>query len=317
LLDSRRLNYFLRIAEAGSFSRAAIKLGVAQPALSHHIRQLEETLGVKLLVRRSRGVGVTEAGAALLKHARAIVGRMEEAERDLRSSLLQVTGSVHLGLASSVAASLTPLLLREVSTRHPGIVIRIVEGSSTMLAELIATERLDLALNLEGVTQRQAIPLFKEDLYLVSAPEKLGKTRNDSIPFKNAIALPLVLPAPAHSMRTLVDRRAAEQGLSVNVAYEVDGFEPIKAAMRAGLGYSILSWAAIQLEISEHKISARRIIRPAIQRTMVLDSSPGGRSSRAAMTVRNIIVDVIVRLMRDGTWRGLLLLPSDQNKLAV
>lgn len=307
MLDSRRLLYFLRIVEAGSFSRAAAKLGVAQPALSHHIRKLEEYLDVTLLVRRSSGVTLTEAGANLLKHTRAIIGHIDEAEYELRKTSDRITGGVSMGLASSVAKSLTPLLLREVSRRHPGITLRIVEGASTALAELIQTERLDLALNLERVAQRKAVPLFKEDLFLVAAKGKFGRAFGDTISFKDAVAFPLVLPAQPHTMRVLIERTAATQGLPVNVAYEVDGFEPLKASMLAGLGYSILSWAAIEVENRERKISARRIVSPAIQRTMVLDSSPNGRSSRAVLAVHAIVADVIARLIRDDTWRGLLL----------
>ncbi len=114
MLDSRRLLYFLRIAEFGSFSQAAVSLGVAQPALSHHVRQLEKYLGTTLLIRQTRGVVVTEAGAKLLEHARVIVERMEKAEGELRSEAQQIAGAVTLGLASSIATSLAPVLLRDV-----------------------------------------------------------------------------------------------------------------------------------------------------------------------------------------------------------
>lgn len=313
MLDSRRLLYFLRIVETGSFSRAAAKLGVAQPALSHHIRKLEEYLDVTLLVRRSSGVTLTEAGANLLKYTRAIIGHIDEAEYELRRASHRITGSVSLGLASSVAKSLTPLLLREISRQHPGITVRIVEGASTALAEWIQTERLDLALNLERVAQRKAVPLFKEDLFLVAARGKFGRARGGTISFKDAVALPLVLPAQPHTMRMLIERTAAMRGLPINVAYEVDGFEPLKASMLAGLGYSILSWGAIETENRERKVSAMRIVSPAIQRTIVLDSSPGGRSSRAVLAVHTTVADVIARLVRDDTWRGVLLYQPGKN----
>lgn len=304
MLDSRRLYYFLRIAEFGSFSRAALELGVAQPALSHHMRQLERYLGATLLVRRPRGVTVTEAGATLLEHARAVVDRMDLAERDLRSSSLEITGTVNLGLASSVAASLTPHLLSQTRAEHPGISLHVVEGASTTLHEWIQSERLDLAVNLEGVAQDRAEPFFDETLYLVGPAGKLAGGGEVDVPFAKAVALPLILPTRPHSMRALIERTAAERGLEVNIAFEVDGFELLKATVGAGLGYSILSWAAIHTANAEGKVSASRITKPSIRRTMVLDASPRGRSSRAALAVQDTIRDIVGRLFRANSWRG-------------
>ena len=307
MLDSRRLYYFLRITEAGSFSQAASELGVAQPALSHHIAQLEKYLGVTLLVRRPRGVTVTEAGASLLEHARAVVERMDLAERDLRNSSLEISGTVKIGLASSVAASLTPHLLSEMKQRHPSISLHVVEGVSTTLNEWIQSERLDLAVNLEGVAQERAVPFFDEDLYLVGPAGRFDEGGGSSIRFEKAVALPLVMPTQPHSMRTLIERTAAEHGFAVNVAYEVDGFEPLKASVRAGLGYSILSWAATHPDSSsDGKVSASRIVKPSIRRTMVLDASPKGRVSRAALATQDAVSEIVTRLFQANLWRGAL-----------
>jgi LysR family nitrogen assimilation transcriptional regulator len=304
LLDTRRLLYFLRIADCGSFSQAAITLGVAQPALSHHMRQLEEYLGTTLLVRRARGVTVTDAGANLLEHARVIVERIEKAENDLRSGARQIVGTVNLGLASSVAASLTPTLVREIRDRQPGIVLRIVEGTSTALAEWIKSERVDLAVNLQAVAQDRAEPLFSEDLYLVGSDSAFGPPQNTEIRFKEAMTYPLVLPTRPHTMRTLLEQTAAEQGVSVKPVFEVNGFEPLKAVVSAGLGYSILSWAAIQTECAEGKVKALRIVDPVIRRTIVLDSSPRGRSSRAATVVGEIVRKTVCEKFEAELWRG-------------
>lgn len=305
-LDSRRLLYFLRIAEFGSFSRAAVSLGVAQPALSHHIRQLEEELGVQLLVRRPRGVTVTGAGAGLVEHARAILARIDEAEQELRSNAQQISGTVSLGLVTSVATSLTPLLLAEIRRRHPGVRLHIAEGASTSLSEWVRSETLDLALNLEGIAQPKAAPLFSEDLYLVGIPPVLAVLDDAPVAFRDALSRPLILPTRRHSMRLLIEQRAAEQGATVSTVFDVDGSEPTKAAVAAGLGCSILSWAAIHRETAEGRLAAARIIRPSIRRTIVVDTSPKGRSSRAALAVRATMTDIVAGLFHANIWRGLL-----------
>lgn len=311
ILDSRRLLYFLRIAEFGSLSQAAKSLGVAQPALSHYIRQLEEHLGITLLVRRPRGVAVTEAGANLLEHARAIVERIEEAERDLRSQSREITGTVNLGLPSSIAAPLTPLLLKALRERHPGIVLHVVEGTSMALTEWVKAERLDITLNLEGVVEHRTTPLFSEDLYLVGSAGTLDHLGKRGIGFQEAAAFPLMLPTRRHSMRMLIERIALEQGLTIRTVYEIDGFGPLKAAVAEGLGYSILSWAALQKEHAAGELSAARIVRPSIRRTIVLDVPPHGRLLRAGLAVQTILCDLIVDLFRTQTWRGQLRFAAD------
>lgn len=311
LLDSRRLLYFLRIAEFGSFSQAAKSLHVAQPALSHHIRQMEEHLGVPLFIRRPRGIVLTEAGTTLLDHARTIVKRIEDAEHDLHNHAREVAGSVTLGLANSIAAPLTPLLLKAVHYRHPGIALRLVEGTSAALVEWIRSEQLDMAMNLESVVDRQSIPLFNEDLYLVGPPGVFAAGGETRIPFKDAAAFSLILPTRRHSMRMLIERAAVERGLTIETIYEIDGLGPLKSSVAAGLGHSILSWAAIQPECDAGILSAALIVRPSLRRTMVLDIATRGQPSRASLAVRSILREILADLFQTKTWHGQLRFDPD------
>lgn len=306
LLDSRRLLYFLRIAEFGSFSQAAKSLRIAQPALSYHVRQMEEFLGVSLFKRRSRGVTLTEEGTALLRHARYIISRIEDAEHELRSHTLEVAGSVTLGLASSIAAPLTPLLLKALHSKHKRIILHLVEGNSAALAEWVISERLDMALNLEDVVEHQCMPLFSEDLYLVGPTGMFARNGESKISFKEATTFPLMLPARHHSMRMLIEKAAVKRALTIRAIYEIDGHGPLKAAVATGLGHSILSWAAIQQECATDLLSAARIVRPSLRRTMVLDTSTRGQPSRASLAVRAILNEIIVDLFRSKTWHGQL-----------
>ena len=307
MLDARRLAYFLRIAELGSISRAAAQLGVAQPALSHHIRLLEAELGVPLLVRHARGVTATEAGDALAEHARGIMRRIEAAEEDLRNTAGRLVGAVTVGIASSLAESLAPPLLRTVTARYPEVVVRIVEATSTVLAEAVRSERIGVAVNLQGVAESRAEPLFDEDLYLVAGRDlPLGH----EITLRQALALPLILPSRPHSMRSLIDRMAADHQQITNIATEVDGFQSLKAVIEAGLGYSILSWTAVERQVKAGLVTAAPIVSPTLTRTMVLDMSPGSRGQRSALAIRQVIIEVVASLFDDGIWRGVLRLPG-------
>jgi len=311
LLDSRRLLYFLRIAEFGSFSQAAKSLHVAQPALSHHIRQMEAHLGAPLFIRRPRGVVLTEAGAMLLDHARTIVRRIEDAEHDLRHHAREVAGRVTLGLASSIAAPLTPPLIEAVRSTYPGIALHLVEGTSTALVEWIKSEQLDMAMNLESVVEHRCLPLFNEDLYLVGPAGRFAGEGATRIPFMEAAAHPLMLPTRRHSMRILIERAAVERGLTIETVFEIDGLGPLKSSVASGLGYSIMSWAAIQPECAAGILSAALIVRPSLRRTMVLDTATRGQPSRAALAVRTVLREIITELFRTRTWHGQLRLDPD------
>jgi LysR family nitrogen assimilation transcriptional regulator len=145
-MDLRQLKYFLAVADAGGFSKAAERVCVAQPALSAHVARLEEELGAPLFSRSSKGATLTQAGTVLVDHATDIFKRIRNTEDAVRHASDEVRGTVSLGLPATMSIVLAVPLLREIRTKWPGISLRLLEGHSGWLQEWLAAGRLDKAV---------------------------------------------------------------------------------------------------------------------------------------------------------------------------
>jgi LysR family nitrogen assimilation transcriptional regulator len=168
-MDLKQLEYFVRVAEVGSFTRAAIALDIAQPALSRQIRLLEVELHQNLLVRNGRGATPTEAGKLLLEHGRGILHQVSRAKEELGRVRGALAGRVAIGMPPSVARVLAVPLIREFRRTMPDATLSIMEGLSVSMHEGPADGRLDIAL-LYNATARAGIeltPLVDEPLFLV------------------------------------------------------------------------------------------------------------------------------------------------------
>ena len=168
-MDLKQLEYFVRVAELGSFTRAAIELDVAQPALSRQVRLLEVELRQTLLVRNGRGAVPTEAGKLLLDHGRGILHQVERAREDLGRLRGGLAGRVAVGLPTSVARVLTVPLTRAFREALPEARLSISEGLSGSLQEGLASGRLDIVVlyNAQPSRELDITPLLEEPLLLV------------------------------------------------------------------------------------------------------------------------------------------------------
>ena len=148
-MELRQLRYFVAIAEHGAFSKAASKVFVAQSALSHQLAQLEEELGVPLLLRTRRGVELTEPGRVFLAHAISILRQTEDARSSVRSVMGEPTGKVVFGIPHSVSNALALPLLRAVRQQFPKIELELTEeltGNLTAQALLMKANPEQAAL---------------------------------------------------------------------------------------------------------------------------------------------------------------------------
>src|SRR6478735_194975 len=168
-MDLLEIRYFLAAAAAGSLSRAAVRLGVSQPALSRQIGSLEAGLGRELFYRHGRGVTLTEAGQRFLAVAQTVMQQLTEVQEELSTGALDATGSVTLGIPPSLAASMGADLALRFSARFPRARLRIREAFSGILLEWTEAARLDLAVlyNARSSASLIATPLLLEDLFLI------------------------------------------------------------------------------------------------------------------------------------------------------
>ena len=256
-MDLRQLEYFVRVAELGSFTRAAQQLRIAQPALSRQVRLLEVELRQNLLTRNGRGAVPTEAGKLMLERGRGILHQVERAKEDLGKVRGGLSGRVAIGMPTSVARMLAVSLVREFRKQLPQATIAIQEGLSVAMQEALANGRLDIALlyNAMPSPEIELSPLLEEALYLVKPAIRSTKALHSTSAAKKAklpkisladIAnLPLVIPTKPNAIRNLVETRLGDLGLRPTIALEIDGVSSILDLVADGAGCAVLPQSAV------------------------------------------------------------------------
>lgn len=248
-MELKQLEYFVRVAELGSFTRAASALHTTQPMLSRQVRMLEVELHQTLLTRNGRGAAPTEAGQLLLEHGRGILHQVERAREDLARVRGGLAGRVALGLPPSVARVLTVPLTRAFRLQLPQAQLSISEGLSTAMQEALSAGRLDTAVlyNTVSVPGLELSPLTSEELLLVQprAPGLTDGAAPSAIALQDISALPLVIPSRPNAIRMFVESEMAALGCRPSIGLEIDGISAILDLVDDGAGCAILSRNAV------------------------------------------------------------------------
>ena len=298
LIDIRRLRYFRAIGEAGSVSEAARRLGVAQPALSYHLREIELDYGGELFSRSRTGMELNEAGRLLLDHSVIILAQVERAELELRNFKSRKAGGpqvVRLAAIPSLATLLTPRLLAEMTARFPAHSLYVLESNTRESRALLARGEVDLAVTIADATVPEHAHLVREELFLVMSAGHPDRN-TDPIAFTDVLKEPLILPSRGRPVRNLVEHHAAALNLGVSVAYEIDGLNPRKQATISALGRTLMPWISIPEEISAGTLRARSIMSPHVDRAIALerreDLDPG-LGDNMQNSLRRILTELI------------------------
>ncbi|CAN7609567.1 LysR family transcriptional regulator [Acidovorax sp. Leaf76] len=248
-MDLKQLEYFVRVAELGSFTRAAAALDVAQSALSRQIRLLEVELRQNLLVRNGRGATPTEAGKLLVEHGRGILHQMARAREDMDRMRGGLSGRVAIGLPNSVARVMTVPLTRAFRQELPEARLSISEGLSGAILEGLVSGRLDIVVlyNAQPSRDIDVAHLIDEDLVLVRVrPPGLAEDPPPGpIPLAEVARLPLIIPSRPNAIRMHVESEMANIGCRPEVALEIDGVSAILDLVADGAGCAILSRNAL------------------------------------------------------------------------
>lgn len=313
-MEIRQLRSFVQIVDLGSFTRAAQRLNVAQPALSQQIAALETELEVQLLVRSPRGARPTEAGKALYRQARLILRQTQDAGSIARAAGRAVAGTVSLGLPTSTCTMIALPLIEAVRRRHPLLRLQLTESPSAHLTELTLNGRLDLAvLSLEAPTRGlRALPLLEERLFFVeqagAAPAAAGRLRR--ISWKEVVQHPLALPSRPNPLRLRVDSALAGLGLEAQVAVEVNSMGTLAELVCTGQACSILAWSAVGREALAGRLKLRELAAPGVSRQLLLCRPDTANADSAILAVQALVFDTVAQLVGEGVWRGARLPPG-------
>ncbi|MEJ8846082.1 LysR substrate-binding domain-containing protein [Variovorax rhizosphaerae] len=296
-MDLKQLQYFVRVAELGSFTRASAVLDIAQPALSRQVRMLEVELRLNLLTRNGRGVTTTEAGRLLLEHGRGILHQVARMREELGRVHGALAGRVSLGLPPSVAKALTVPLTREFRKRLPSAALSVSEGLSTYMQESLLTGRLDIALLYNPIPSPdlEIAPLMEEELFLIgrrsqkASAKEVGAART----LADVAKLPLVIPTRPNAIRMHVEMQMAEIGCRPNIALEIDGITAILDLVADGAGYAILPRHSLRTSDQPQAFVVHPIVQPSLRSKLSI--------AIAANRPSTLTQKAMVELLRDVT----------------
>jgi LysR family nitrogen assimilation transcriptional regulator len=310
-MELRQLRYFLSIADCGSFSKAALRVFIAQSALSHQVAQLEDELGTPLFHRSRRGVELTEAGSRFFPHAVSILRQAEEAIASARSGTAEPRGKVVFGIPHSVSNALALPLLRAVRQQLPKVQLELTEELTGNLSKQLRTGQIHMAVLFDDghLSEFAATPLLSEQMYLIE-PAREGKKRRANVPFKEVLAMPLILPASPHGVRPIIDNAAARAGLAPPVVEaDISSISILRTTLLAGLGRTLLPLMPFHHEISTGLLSASKVNNPPLERTLVLCASGHIPASSASQAVEAVTLSLVGELCQTGHWQGAKLIP--------
>jgi LysR family nitrogen assimilation transcriptional regulator len=300
-MDLKQLEYFVRVAELGSFTRAAIALDVAQPALSRQVRLLEVELRQSLLTRNGRGALPTEAGKLLLAHGRGILHQVERAREELGRVRGSLAGRVAVGLPTSLARVLTVPLIRAFRIELPDATLAISEGLSVPMQESLIAGRLDIAVlyNAQPTAEIEITPLLEEDLLLVQRrPSGLPEDPPPGpITLRELGQLPLVIPTRPNAIRMHVESELANIGCRLNIALEIDGVSAILDLVADGAGYAVLSRNAVSSSIRPSAFSVRTITAPVLRTKVSMATSSLRPTTLTQQTTLKLLHKTICKIV--------------------
>lgn len=302
-MDLVSLRYFIETARQRSISKAAVALGVVQPALTRRIQMLEERLGVELLMRHRRGVEPTEAGRIVLERGELILRMSQHLETEVRSLGAETVGQVGLGFPPSIANLFIGRLLSESIARYPRLELYLQEDYSPAVRDSLLAGRIELGI-MSCEAQHPDLtlqPLFEESMWLIGRPQDWTFPKGPLKP-KVLHNLPVIIGSFMH---TLLKRHEARLNFRLRVIAEADSFTLAREALRAGAGFLVVPPSSVDRELA----SAEFVGAPldGLSVTRGLFHHRDRPLTRATLAVRDMIHQEVQHLFasRPGIFRSL------------
>jgi len=271
-VDLRQLDYFVHVAELGSFSKAAVLLSIAQSALSTRVRKLEVELKQPLLHRNGRGVTPTDAGRRLLQHARGILMQVDRTREELAEFRSTPSGHIVIGLPPTIARLLTVPVLKDFRGHFAEASIGVMEGLSASIVEWLTTGRIDIGLvyNPAPSPAIEIVPLHEEPMYLIGTGSEGRLPGGRAVPLRQLPRYPLIVPSRPNANRMRIEAQLAYFGLKPTIVLEVDGVATVLDAVREGYGYTVLPLTTVRPYNAEDSFSIQPIVKPKLMIQLAL-----------------------------------------------
>ena len=251
-MDLRRLEIFVKVAELGSFSRAADALFLTQPTVSEHIRALEDELGVQLLDRLGRGTTPTKAGTLLLGYARRMLTLSREARQAIEQFQGRMSGELVLGGSTIPGEYVLPALIGAFRAKYPDVSISLRIGPSRQVQDWVEQGHVEIGVvgALPASRALESRPLMSDDIVLVVPPEHAWVARK-TVTLEDVTREPLIVRERGSGSRETLEGALKQAGLDLGafrVVGEIASTQAVKQSVRAGLGVSFVSHRAVEDE---------------------------------------------------------------------
>ena len=285
-MDTQNLRAFLLVAENGSFSLAAEKLHLTQPAVSKRVALLEERLRTNLFDRIGRNISLTEAGQALLPHARAVQRELEAAEQSVRDLAGEVAGQLRLATSHHIGLHRLPPVLSKFSESYAAVQIDIEFMDSEQAYELIMQGKAELAIvTLAPVAEPSVVtlPLWPDPLdFMVGIHHPLAQ--HSDLTLKALSKHPAILPGLNTYTGQIVARLFNQHHLSLRVSMATNYLETIRMMASVGLG-----WTVLPRSMNDASLTTLQIVDSRIERTLGIVYHRGRSLSRAASAFIDVL----------------------------
>jgi LysR family transcriptional regulator, nitrogen assimilation regulatory protein len=302
--DLNKWRALLAIGELGSLTRAALFLDSNQSLLSRQLNALERECGARLFNRTGRGVELSEVGERLFPQVLALLKNAEQLEAEIHGEAREPAGRVTLGFLPSIAQPLVGRLFTDMRNKHPGVSLKVLEGSSGQVEEWLADARVDIAIlyrygpGLPDTEQSLAVV----DSYLIG-PMNDPLTAATELPFRSLDNLPFILPSAPNGLRTALDAMARQHHITLQAAVEADSLPLQKSLVATERLYTVLPLHAVWSEVADQRLQASKIIEPPFQRTVAMAFSKSKGPTRAVTAVASQIAHIVDEMARAGMWR--------------
>jgi DNA-binding transcriptional LysR family regulator len=284
-MDTRQLAAFCEVVDRKSFSQAAERLGVTQPAVSLQIRSLEKRLGTRLLDRSGRRVEPTEPGRRLYRAAQRMLAVEGQLLDELAGEDGALRGELTLGASTGPGGTVVPVLLGEFQREHPELTVALSISDTNRVIEQVAERELELGIVGASPRHRGVVfePFFRDEVILVVPPGHpfAGK----EVTLEQLREEPLILMQEGAGVRQVIEdelRRGPVRLRDLDVRLELGLQESVKSAAAAGFGVTFISRSGVEAELAAGTLATARVkgLEPAREISLV---RPAGRSpSRAA-----------------------------------
>lgn len=293
-MELRQVRYFKRIAEMQSLTKAADALHIAQPALSVQMRNLEDELGVQLLLRHSRGVRLTEAGQVFLESSKRILSEITDLGRLAEASAENTSDPVRLAVNPSSDPKIIGRILSRSDSELSNVPLSVSEGSSDQICEWLLGSNVHAGLVYFSPTKVRGIELeflAREELVMLSQTEV---NKPPTVSFNDLIDRPLILPPFPHKLRSQVEEAADRISATLNIVLEINSVTIILDLVEQGFGSTVLpASAAKRATINDH-ITARRITGADLGFDLSLAYVRDAKRTQSEIMVSRLVRDAVI-----------------------